>query len=93
MPTISIFIRNGDLPKWKALENKSEWMHTMLSEGLSESPVAETAPMVPEEEEERSIESQLDDFGLEYVRPGVAWSGDRECEVAYAVYDGKVRVG
>lgn len=30
MPTISIFIRNEDLPKWKALENKSQWLHDHL---------------------------------------------------------------
>ena len=31
MPTISIFVRKGDLPKWKALPNKSEWLHDKLS--------------------------------------------------------------
>lgn len=31
MPTISIFIRKDDLPKWQALENKSEWLHSKLN--------------------------------------------------------------
>lgn len=31
MPTISIFIRKDDLPKWKDLDNKSEWLHNKLS--------------------------------------------------------------
>jgi hypothetical protein len=30
MPTISIFIRKDDLPKWQSLEKKSEFMHKAL---------------------------------------------------------------
>lgn len=30
MPTISIFIRKDDLPKWQAIPNKSEWLHNAL---------------------------------------------------------------
>lgn len=32
MPTISVFIRVDDLPKWKALEKKSQWLHDRLIE-------------------------------------------------------------
>lgn len=31
MPTVSVFIRKGDLEKWKALENKSKWLHEHLN--------------------------------------------------------------
>ncbi len=30
MPTISIFIRDKDLPRWQALTNKSQWLHDNL---------------------------------------------------------------
>lgn len=31
MPTVSVFIRKEDLPAWKALENKSQWLHEKLN--------------------------------------------------------------
>ena len=31
MPTISVFIRKEDVSKWKALSNKSEFLHNALS--------------------------------------------------------------
>jgi hypothetical protein len=31
MPTLSVFIRKEDVDKWKALENKSEFMHNALN--------------------------------------------------------------
>lgn len=31
MPTLSVFIRKGDVDKWKAVPNKSEFMHQALS--------------------------------------------------------------
>jgi hypothetical protein len=37
MPTISIFIRQGDLLSWKALKNKSQWLHDNLPKADDES--------------------------------------------------------
>jgi hypothetical protein len=31
MPTLSVFIRKDDVDKWKALENKSEFLHNSLN--------------------------------------------------------------
>lgn len=31
MPTLSVFFRKDDVPKWKAIENKSEWLHRNLA--------------------------------------------------------------
>lgn len=31
MPTLSVFFRKDDVDKWKSIENKSEWLHSHLS--------------------------------------------------------------
>lgn len=31
MPKITVYIRNEDMDKWRAVEKKSEWMHTRLN--------------------------------------------------------------
>lgn len=36
MPTISIFIRNEDLPLWTSIEHKSQWLHDNLPNNLPE---------------------------------------------------------
>lgn len=35
MPTLSVFFRKDDVPRWKRLENKSEWLHDKLSQDTS----------------------------------------------------------
>ena len=48
MPTISVFIRQHDLPKWQALENKSQWLHDNLPSNLpSNLPEGQTPAQAP----------------------------------------------
>lgn len=31
MPQVTVFVRKADIEKWRALENKAEWLHEKLS--------------------------------------------------------------
>lgn len=44
MPTISVFIRKDDLPKWQAVENKSQFLSDALNIGLTVIPPAIVKP-------------------------------------------------
>lgn len=74
MPTISIFIRKDDLPKWKELEHKSEWLHMALNkkswngppsdeqlEELSEKDLAKDWPQIAKEKGWNSKPAKVQD--------------------------------
>lgn len=35
MPQVTVYIRNDDLEKWKAIEKKSEWLHNHLHTAIT----------------------------------------------------------
>lgn len=54
MPTLSVFIRVEDVPKWKALANKSQWLHDHLNAQaaatvpVKQKPMVDTPKQIPE---------------------------------------------
>lgn len=86
MPTISIFIRQHDLPKWQALDSKSQWLHDNL---LS---VEGQTPVQAEQTWEDMILGQIEDYGLHPSdKPGYAINDNGEY-VRYTVFNDKVTI-
>lgn len=100
MPNATIYVRRINQAAWDALEDKSAWINNHLKDlrtttDVTSAPVAEP---VAEPTEKNSIATQLDDDfydqlieqNLEYLRPGVVWSSDKETELRYQLINGKV---
>lgn len=81
MPTISIFIRNNDLPLWKQLENKSEWLHKHLHGAANQT----SASLEMRDVDPESIEGQVIDAGYTFVEfdDGQAHCKDKSGEDFY----------
>ena len=41
MPNKTIYVRSGDLEKWEAIGNKSEWIHSILNDSWRGQPIKE----------------------------------------------------
>lgn len=87
MPQVTVYIRNGDLPKWRALEKKSQWIHERLLDHQELKPVIEhitkqpAAPVIQSaedvlEDEDDEIWGSLDSTNLIYSRAD-KWIFDR----------------
>lgn len=87
MPQQTVYIRQADLDKWKALENKADFISKHLNN--------EPDPVYIEKPEKRStssIKEQLADLGLKIdpTLPGQAYSEDTQTYVPYKIVDGEV---
>ena len=87
MPQQTVYIRQADLAKWKALDNKADFISKHLNN--------EPEPGYIEKPEKRgssSIEEQLADLGLKYDRTikDHAYDPESNSLVKYEIVDGEV---
>jgi hypothetical protein len=87
MPQQTVYIRQADLAKWKALSNKADF----ISKHLNDEPEPEYIEK-PEKRGSGSIQEQLAELGLLYdpTVSGMAWNAESEQYVKYKIVDGEV---
>lgn len=67
MPTVPVYIRVEDLDKWRALENKAEFVHNALnSSGGAVAPVVSPPITEPDEPKQEEVD-QTEGLVLEVV--------------------------
>lgn len=55
MPDVKIYIRRSNMAAWEALENKSDWVNTLLAEQINERPTLEENEPALSDEELREV--------------------------------------
>lgn len=65
MPQQTVYIRNADMIKWKALENKAAFISEHLNNHSTRG-VLRTPPEYTQPKPQLSIPSQLEELGLKY---------------------------
>lgn len=87
MPQQTVYIRNADMERWKALENKAAF----ISKHLNNEPEPDYIEK-PEKRGSSSIKEQLEELGLkhDHTLPGQAWSETDQTYVPYKIVDGEV---